>query len=331
MPGSCSFAENAGLSLRGRVFHHLPPLLLLDLMNILIAEDSKYQNRVLQAMLESWGHTVLSTTSGTAALDILTGKLPPQLAILDWEMPGKTGLEVCAELRARSNSYIYVILLTAKDRPTDLVEGLTGGADDFMRKPANPMELWARICVGERMLAIQRQLIEARDRLRFEATHDALTGVWNRRAILEFLDHEIARSFRHSTALSALLIDVDHFKSINDTYGHSTGDRVLLEIARTMNELMRSYDFLGRFGGEEFLAILPTADETGAAEVGERLRDHVRRIKLADEPQINISISIGACTHNGNESAGEMLEMVDSALYRAKAAGRNRVEVVKRI
>lgn len=296
-------------------------------MNILIAEDSKYQNRVLQAMLESWGHSVVSTNCGDGALEILTASNPPELAILDWEMPGKTGLEVCAEVRSRRGQYIYMILVTAKDSPSDLVDGLTGGADDFIRKPPNPMELWARLCVGERMITMHRELIAARDRLQFEATHDGLTGAWNRSAVLGFFESEVSRASRHSTALSALMIDVDYFKRINDTYGHPTGDRVLVEIAHAMNAVIRPYDLLGRVGGEEFLVVLPNTDEKGACQVGERLRDAVTRIAFADEPQIHLSISVGVCARSEQQSVCDMLERIDSALYHAKTRGRNRVEV----
>src|SRR5579864_4093721 len=253
-------------------------------MRILIAEDSKYQNRVLQVLMESWGHTVVSTTSGTAALELLTAPNAPELAILDWEMPGRTGPEICSELRNRGGRYVYTILLTAKDSHADIAEGLTGGADDFISKPPNPLELWARIYVGQRSLAMHRELVEARERLEFEATHDALTGLWNRRAMLNFSERELSRAKRESTSISALVIDVDNFKQINDTYGHAMGDRVLVEVANRMNAVMRPYDLLGRTGGEEFLAILPGAELDGAYEVGERLRLEVTKVAFEDQP-----------------------------------------------
>ena len=297
-------------------------------MRILIAEDSRYQNRVLQVLVESWGHTVLSTTSGTAALEVLSGPNPPDLALLDWEMPGRTGPEICAELRSRGGKYVYTILLTAKDSHSDIAEGLTGGADDFISKPPNPLELWARIYVGQRALAMHRELVEARERLEFEATHDSLTGLWNRRAIMGFFDRELSRSKRQSTSVAALVIDIDDFKRINDTYGHAMGDRVLEEVAKKMNGAMRPYDFLGRSGGEEFLVILPGADLEGAYEAGERIRLEVREIAFEDQPSIKVSISVGAAVHQLDQSVSDVIEAADSALYRAKLAGKNRVELM---
>src|SRR5579859_4917186 len=297
-------------------------------MRILIAEDSRYQNRILQVLLESWGHTVLSTTSGTAALEVLSGSNPPELALLDWEMPVKTGLEVCAELRGRGGKYVYTILLTAKDSHADIAEGLTGGADDFISKPPNPLELWARIYVGQRALAMHRELVEARERLEFEATHDALTGLWNRRAIMSFFEGELSRSKRQASSVAALVIDIDDFKAINDTYGHSMGDRVLEEVAKKMNGAMRPYDFLGRSGGEEFLVILPGADLDGAYEAGERIRLQVKEIAFADQPSIKVSISVGAAVHQLDQRVSDVIEAADSALYRAKLAGKDRVELM---
>ena len=296
-------------------------------MRILLAEDSRYQRAMLQGQLEFWGHTVVCAETGDAALEMLSQPNAPRLAILDWDMPGKTGPEICRQLRNQDGDYVYTILLTARDSHVEIADGLTGGADDFISKPAHMLELRARIHVGERIVAIHDELKHARERLQFEATHDALTGLWNRRAILRFLENELSRSARNITTCSVLMIDIDHFKNINDEFGHSTGDRVLLEVAGRSSEVVRPYDFLGRYGGEEFLALLPGADIEGAHEVAERMRQNAKTIRIDEHPAMEVSMSIGCAEYARGESASELIQMADTALYAAKRGGRDRVEI----
>ena len=295
-------------------------------MRILLAEDSRYQRAMLKNQLEFWGHSVVCAETGDAALEMLLAPKAPRLAILDWDMPGKTGPEICRQLRNQDGDYIYTILLTARDSHIEIADGLTGGADDFISKPAHMLELRARIHVGERIVAIHDELKHARERLQFEATHDALTGLWNRRAILRFLDNELARSGRSSASCAVLMIDIDHFKNINDEYGHAVGDRVLLEVAGRSSEVVRPYDFLGRYGGEEFLAMLPGADLDGAHEVAERMRVTTKSIRFDDYPTLEVSMSIGCATYARGQSPNELIQLADSALYCAKRGGRDRVE-----
>jgi diguanylate cyclase (GGDEF)-like protein len=296
-------------------------------MRILVAEDSRYQRAMLQQQLEFWGHSVVCAETGDAALEMLLAPNAPRLAILDWDMPGKTCPEICRQLRNQNGDYIYTILLTARDSHVEIADGLTGGADDFISKPAHMLELRARIHVGERIVAIHDELKHARERLQFEATHDALTGLWNRRAILRFLDNELARCSRNSSSSAVLMLDIDHFKNINDEFGHPAGDRVLLEVAARCAEVVRPYDFLGRYGGEEFLALLPGADMDGAQEVAERIRVVTKSIRFDEYPSLELSMSIGCAAYVRGQAAADLIHMADSALYCAKHAGRDRVEV----
>jgi len=297
-------------------------------MRILVADDSRYQRTILQRLIESWGHTVVLADSGDAALAALSTSDPPQLAILDWEMPGLTGPEICASVRkVCDSSYIYIILLTAKDGEAEIAEGLDAGADDFLSKPPNEVELRARVRVGERILSMQDELIQAREALRFEASHDALTGLLNRGAILKYLENEFERSRRQSSPVAIMMADIDNFKKVNDNFGHLIGDRVLVEVARKMGAVIRPYDYLGRWGGEEFLAVLPGAGGD-AAELGERFRLQVAAISFADKMPPNVSVSIGMSIYEGGrQTVNEIIQAADAALYRAKGAGKNRVEL----
>ena len=222
-------------------------------MKILIADDESVSRRILSGLLTKWGYEVVSVEDGNAAWEHLNTQDAPRLALLDWMMPGRNGVDVCRELRGhRPEPYTYVLLLTAKDAKESVVEGLESGADDYLTKPFHPQELKARLRVGLRLLHLEDTLVQAREAMRFKATHDALTGVWNRGSILEMLDREVNRSRRENTALGLLMGDLDHFKSINDTYGHLVGDSVLIEASRRMQSCVRAYDAVGRYGGEEF-------------------------------------------------------------------------------
>lgn len=301
-------------------------------MKILVADDSRVQRRLLQDLLESWNHSVILADTGDEAFNLLSALDPPQLAILDWEMPGKTGPEICAALRKSSAPYIYTILITAKESHVDIAEGLNAGADDFVSKPPNPIELQARVRAGERILASHRQLFQAREALEFEATHDSLTGLWNRRAILKFLENEVYRSERESSSVGVLMVDIDDFKRINDEYGHLIGDGVLKETARIMSCGVRPYDFLGRCGGEEFLVVLPGAGPAVAGEVAERMRLQLGNTLLERPlpPKVTVSIGVAVC-ERGQQTVNELIQTADSALYMAKAAGKNRMEMSPRV
>jgi len=297
-------------------------------MKILIADDEALSRKMLQRLLEKWGYDVVVAEDGNAAWEHLTSPTAPRMALLDWMMPGQNGVDVCREMRKmRPEPYTYILLLTAKDAKESIVEGLESGADDYLTKPFHPQELRARIQVGSRLLDLEDNLVQAREAMRYKATHDALTGVWNRGTILETLEREVVRSYRERLSLGVLIADLDHFKSVNDTYGHLTGDAVLREVTRRMVGDVRSYDAVGRYGGEEFLILLPNCNGAETEEKAERLRRLIVQEPIETESgQLKITVSIGGvatCSWPQN-TASQILQMADSALYRAKEDGRNR-------
>jgi diguanylate cyclase (GGDEF)-like protein len=298
-------------------------------VKILIADDEAVSRRMLQGLLTKWGYEVVSVEDGKAAWKQLIAPDAPRIALLDWMMPGQNGVDVCREMRAqRPEPYTYILLLTAKDAKESVVEGLESGADDYLTKPFHPQELKARLRVGLRLLNLEDTLVQAREAMRFKATHDALTGVWNRGTILETLDREVTRSRREGASLGVIIVDLDHFKSVNDTYGHLTGDDVLREATRRMQASVRSYDAIGRFGGEEFLVLLPGCDAVATADKAEQLRTTIERqpIETPSGP-LRITLSLGgvATANWPDDNANQVLLMIDAALYRAKEEGRNRV------
>lgn len=298
-------------------------------MRVLVAEDDAVSRHLLAAFLNKWGYRVVVAADGSEAWEKLQREDAPKLAILDWMMPGMDGLELCQKIRQRSqDKYIYVLLLTAKGQKEDLVSALDAGADDYITKPFDPQELRARVRAGWRIIELQEELIAARERLRDEATHDHLTGLWNRSAILEILHRELARAERQENTLAVIMVDLDHFKEINDKYGHLAGDAVLREAVRRMRSSMRVYDEIGRYGGEEFIAVNPGCDMTGAISVAERIRATVGQdtIDTFDAP-IPVTASLGVAINGEGSDADSLIRAADAALYRAKNAGRNRIEV----
>lgn len=301
-----------------------------SLPGVLIAEDDPIFRRVLESCLRSWGYPVTSAEDGLKAWEVLLDKDAPKLMILDWMMPGMDGPELCQKIRERKQvPYSYILLLTSKDEKQDLINGLNAGADDYITKPFDLNELKARLRVGARILFLQDELIRAKEDVEFEATHDHLTGLWNRGAILDFLRRELDRSSRTGETVGLLMLDLDHFKNINDSYGHMVGDAVLKEVAQRLAGSVRSYDWVGRYGGEEFLVIVSNCPEEAIGNYAERVR-----LTLADKPvsteagEIQISASIGAgCTKQSRCDQDCLLRAADGALYRAKERGRNRVEL----
>jgi len=297
-------------------------------VRILIADDEALSRKMLQRLLEKWGYDVVVAEDGNAAWEQLTSSNAPRMALLDWMMPGRNGVDVCCEMRKeRPEPYTYILLLTAKDAKESIVEGLESGADDYLTKPFHPQELRARIRVGSRLLDLEDNLVQAREAMRYKATHDALTGVWNRGTILETLEREVVRSYREGLSLGVLIADLDHFKSVNDTYGHLTGDAVLRQVTKRMQADVRSYDAVGRYGGEEFLILLPNCNQAQTEEKAERLRGSIIREPVeTDSGPLKITVSIGGISTCSwpNYTPSQILQMADLALYRAKEDGRNR-------
>jgi len=242
-------------------------------MKILLADDEPIARTMLEHWLTGWGYEVVTVRDGEAALNALAADPDLRLAIIDWVMPKVDGIEVCRQIRGGpAEPYIYVVLLTAKDDKSDIIQGLDAGADDYLVKPCNPLELKVRLRAGRRVIELQEQLVAARETLRFEAMHDSLTQLLNRGATLEQLERELVRSARRNAPVTVVMADLDHFKAINDTFGHATGDVVLRECARRLKLGVRAYDSVGRLGGEEFIAVLPECEASVGLTVAQRLR-----------------------------------------------------------
>jgi two-component system, cell cycle response regulator len=303
-------------------------------MKVLIADDSVIDRHILESSLRKWSYEAVTVCDGIEAWELLQSPDAPRLAILDWMMPGLTGVEICRRLRLESRSaYTYVLLLTSRSEKEDLVEGMESGADDYIAKPFDNHELKVRLRAGRRIVDLQAELVDAREALRMQATIDMLTRIWNRCSILEILEKELSRAQREHGFVGVSLADLDHFKIVNDTYGHVAGDAVLHEAVRRMQAAMRPYDSIGRYGGEEFLVVLPGCDEDATVQQAERLR-----VALSSEPmnlvenRVIVTASFG-CTvvsPDMQPTVGQVVHWADEALYRAKDEGRNCVARVTR-
>ncbi len=299
-------------------------------MRILVADDMPLDRSILRLSLEKWDYEVVEVENGSEAMDILTRDDAPSIAILDWMMPGISGPDICREIRDGNHSrYTYILLLTSKDESDDLIEGMHSGADDYIVKPVNLHELQVRLRAGRRIIELQDELIATREELRVQATRDFLTGIWNRGMITEKLNEEINRAARANGSLGVIMCDIDHFKKVNDAHGHPAGDSVLIEIAHRMQDNLRAYDALGRFGGEEFLIVSPEATTEGIVVLAERIRSTIdeKPIETASG-LVNVTVSLGtvAGTMEQSTSLKGLIDEADRALYRAKEGGRNRVE-----
>lgn len=302
-------------------------------MRILVAEDDPVVSCLLADLLAQWGYTVDAVADGREARQLLLGPDAPQLAILDWMLPGVDGPDICSAVRAREQqAYVYILMLTAKTAKAELIAALEAGADDYLVKPFDAYELKARLMAGRRILDLQDRLQNLVLALEHQALHDPLTGLWNRGAVLQDLDHQLARTRRENVPVSILLVDLDHFKAINDTYGHAAGDVVLREAARRMQASLRPYDGIGRYGGEEFLIVLPGCNADTTLVLGDRLRDAVGHSPMPiSDARVRVTLSGGIATLGPDSAADRdtMLQRADAALYRAKDAGRNRIIAFK--
>ncbi|MBI5757564.1 MAG: diguanylate cyclase [Planctomycetales bacterium] len=299
-------------------------------MKVLLAEDDLLSRRILESQLRRWDLDVVTAVDGLEADRILAEPDAPRLAIIDWMMPGLDGPEVCRRIRARGTEpYTYVLLLTSKSDKQDVVGGLDAGADDYIVKPFDPQELRVRLRAGERILDLQTQLILAREQMRDLALHDSLTGIWNRGATLDALTRELSRAQRERGHVGVIMVDIDKFKSINDTLGHPAGDAVLREVTSRFKRSLRPYDTLGRMGGEEFLILVPGCNALNAFSQAERLRSVIARepVQTSDgSVAVTVSMGVSVAEHGDLLNVESLIRSADLALYRAKRAGRNRVE-----
>lgn len=288
---------------------------------VLVVQESSAQNERLHGILSEEGFEVLELTSGKALVDTAIQQRP-DVIILDLDSSGIRGLKLCESLRRTSSTqHIPVILQTAQHRDAEkIVEGLSKGAFDYLIKPYNDREFIARVGV---MTRISRMLNENRHL----AMTDVLTGLLNRRSLFERLREEVDRAKRYRTCISCVMIDLDHFKRVNDTYGHSGGDEVLKETGRVLAESKRLPDVVGRYGGEEFLMLLPETGAKGAEILAERVRTQISsNVVTFGKHSISVTASLGVATTAAGEvqNADQIVSRADRAMYQAKHAGRNR-------
>ena len=293
-------------------------------VKILLVDDSKLDRARVSECLEEAGFDFVTAENGTDAWEILQAPDAPTFALLDWVMPGFDGIELCRRIRTlgSNGTYIYTVMLTAKDRKKNLLTAMEAGADDYLAKPVDPSELRARILVGKRILDLQQCL-------RFSATHDFLTNLLSRAEILASLERELVRTQREGRPAGVIMADVDGFKQINDTLGHPAGDAVLAEVARRLKSDLRLYDVAGRYGGEEFILVLPGCDLHTAARRADEIRRLVSRdpiVTPAGALSVTVSMGVTVTSCDLDTTLETLLQSADAALYRAKKAGRNRVE-----
>lgn len=301
-------------------------------LRLLIADDDPISSGILLKAARNWGFETVPVSDGAEAWRQLQ-EPGIRLAILDWEMPKANGPDLCRRIRGNSKKlYTYIVLLTSRDNREDIIAGLEAGADDYMIKPVKLQEMRARLQTGRRILDLEDKLVESQKRLYELATKDSLTKLWNRRTILQFLSDELAHTERTGASTSAIMIDVDHFKMINDTCGHQAGDKVLSTLAQRLQRDVRPYDRVGRYGGDEIFVVLPNCGRKDAALIAERLRQScVRKPVRWEGRSLGFALSIGvAATEScGRPTVDRLIQAGDEALYEAKRMGRDRVVVAE--
>ncbi|WP_319407715.1 diguanylate cyclase [uncultured Desulfosarcina sp.] len=299
---------------------------------ILLAEDDPISRRLFEKILVKEGFAVTTVENGRKALDLFRQQFFP-IVLTDWQMPEMEGPELCRAIREENpNRYVFIIMLTSKGSKDDIISGLSAGADDYLTKPAHYAELVARIKTGIRILELEKSLKAAVDEIHLLSITDPLTGIYNRGYINERLPQEIRRANRYGRDFSLIMCDIDHFKKVNDTYGHLAGDAVLKEFVRCLTSVIRQQvDWAGRYGGEEFLVVLPETDLDGAMVLAERLRKTVQSCETQlDGCSIPVTASFGVTGFfpQGRKDVVKpeaLLQQADTMLYEAKGAGRNQV------
>jgi diguanylate cyclase (GGDEF)-like protein len=295
---------------------------------VLVADDSFVIRAVLREHLEEQGYAVVEAADGEAALALCRDAGPDAL-LLDVEMPGRSGHEVLAALQADADLRdIPVVFLTGHSDTGDLVKAIEGGAHDYLRKPFEPAELLARVRAAVRVKSLQDELKRRNAELDLISRTDVLTGLYNRRHLEEHLGQLFSAARRHGHGFAVVMLDIDHFKTINDSVGHAGGDIVLREVAARVRSSVRREDIPGRWGGEEFLLLLPFLDADGTRALGERLRTAVAAtpVDFGGRP-IPVTVSLGGAAGVDDGGPEALVRRADAALYAAKHAGRNRVEV----
>lgn len=295
--------------------------------SVLVAEDDPLFRLLFQRSLEQWGYEVTLAKDGAAAWRQLQSDHRPRLLLLDWMMPGIDGVEICRRVRAlQREAYSYILVVTSRGDKQDAVFALDAGADDYITKPIDIHELRARVQVGRRILQLQSELVRSREQLRLQATRDALTGLLNRRCIIQGLSDELSRAERGAKPIGVLMLDLDHFKQVNDLHGHMAGDAVLAEVAGRLVSAVRGYDKVGRYGGEEFFVVLPDCSDDLLGCIAERIRARVEAQPVVTaSAEISVTVSVGGTVTSPrvHKDAAALIREADEALYQAKDHGRN--------
>ena len=304
---------------------------------VLVVDDDVVSRTVVERHLQKAGFKVVTAANGQNALELFDRQFFP-IVLTDWMMPEIDGPQLCRLIREKqTHGYVFIILVTSRDSKTDIVSGLESGADDYLTKPIHPAEMVARVKTGIRILNLEQSLKTANEEIRLLSITDPLTGCYNRGYLNEHFYYEIKRAQRYSRPLSVVLADIDHFKQVNDTYGHQVGDEVLKSFALCIqNEIRKKIDWVVRYGGEEFLIVLPETPHTGAFSMAERLRQAVgaRSIQAGDRT-IKITASFGGASTASRNKRGEEITMdqlinqADAQLYRSKNEGRNKTNIIE--
>lgn len=302
-------------------------------MKILIAEDDIISNSLLKKTLRDWGHEVLIAYDGNKALDLFQ-KENIKLIIADWLMPGIDGIELCKKIRqSQTSGYVYIILLTGKDSKEDIVAGLNAGADDYIVKPFLRAELKVRVRAGERIINLEKELIDKNRKLEDLVCIDPLMEIYNRRSFYQAIENLHNLAFRYGHSYGIIMVDVDYFKSFNDMYGHLKGDDVLKKVAKNIKALCRNSDEVFRYGGEEILVILPEQNKERSVAAAERIRKGIESLALEHKGSDKkiLTVSCGVSVFDKKEGICKwevVLDRADKALYKAKKSGRNMVSEV---
>jgi two-component system, cell cycle response regulator len=298
-------------------------------LRLLLVEDEPTQRLILSHKLRQAGYLVETATNGREALDrLLEGGY--SLLLTDWDMPVMDGVELCRALRAAQlPNYVYTLLLTGRDGLDHIVAGLDAGADDYLVKPIEDIELKARLATGRRIVQLEQSLLAANEENRRLSVMDPLTGICNRRYLMDLLPRELERATRYERPLSLIMCDLDHFKRVNDTHGHMAGDEVLRATVEVIVAGIRKTDWVARYGGEEFIVVLPETPLSSAQLVAETLRDRIGAAPLgAGVVKMPVTASFGVVGWEGavrpGASMDELIARCDECLYASKTAGRNR-------
>jgi two-component system cell cycle response regulator len=293
-------------------------------MKVLLADGNADDRHYCETYLKVWGFEVVTVSDGHVAYDLLLAGDGPMLAIIDWTLPGMDAMALCRAIRKTVKTrYVYFIVVTAHKEREFAVAAMNAGADDFIVKPFDADELRVRVRAG-------RRICELEQGLRLKGTHDTLTGIYNRGAIMDILQKELGRHEREQRAMAVIFADLDHFKQVNNDFGHLAADAALREVTHRVGSSVRPYDWVGRYGGEQLLIVLPTCEAATAIEVAERIREAIaERTITTDAGQVAVTISMGVVCLKDKDypTLGELIQSADKALYLAKQAGRNRVEV----